>query len=372
MVICFDATIEAKRALDALLVTGQFRDMSEAVSMALVNYQVIQQTVFRTGEMVLGSQCDPTVERNQVSAHETPMVSSQPSQTRYSIITEDVKPRIPELFVLQSVNLEELNLIPIKTDSDKAETNLPPAAWLFGQYNKLLPVKAVCRALLNLQQKSPCGLPVDETASMIASAACGLGDCLKKLDDKLHLSRENVLAAAFPSSASGSEGSRLRFSSQFVSGLRQGRLEGLPAALHLVGVDEAKVPRLSLTRAGAEFALLANPVLDGQIEAPGRKFSDDEIGFLLDHIRKAVPEEVSAYMTILDSITKGSNTPDAVDVHIRKRFALPKEANITKTFLTTQRTGAISRMVDLGLVERVRAGLRVTYLATQVGKQFCG
>ena len=49
---------------------------------------------------------------------------------------------------------------------------------------------------------------------------------------------------------------------------------------------------------------------------------------------------------------------------------LPKEDDITKTFLSTQRTGAISRMVDLGLVAREKSGLRVTYLVTQPGQDF--
>jgi predicted transcriptional regulator len=45
-------------------------------------------------------------------------------------------------------------------------------------------------------------------------------------------------------------------------------------------------------------------------------------------------------------------------------------AGITKTLLSTQRTGAISRMVDLGLVAREKSGLRGTYLVTQPGKSF--
>ena len=51
MVICFESTPEAKKALDTLLETRQFRDHSEAISMALVNYEIIQQAVSRTGEL---------------------------------------------------------------------------------------------------------------------------------------------------------------------------------------------------------------------------------------------------------------------------------------------------------------------------------
>ncbi len=42
----------------------------------------------------------------------------------------------------------------------------------------------------------------------------------------------------------------------------------------------------------------------------------------------------------------------------------------SRAFLSTQRAGAISRMTDLGLVVRVREGLRVAYVASHFGKQY--
>jgi hypothetical protein len=47
-----------------------------------------------------------------------------------------------------------------------------------------------------------------------------------------------------------------------------------------------------------------------------------------------------------------------------------KRNEIKQTFLTTQRTGAISRMVDLGLVTRQKEGLRVTYRITDPAETF--
>lgn len=42
-------------------------------------------------------------------------------------------------------------------------------------------------------------------------------------------------------------------------------------------------------------------------------------------------------------------------------FAHNSYGTALKTFLTAQRTGAISRLADLGLVTRAKEGLRVTY-----------
>jgi hypothetical protein len=200
-----------------------------------------------------------------------------------------------------------------------------------------------------------------------------LGDYLKALDDRAQARREDAFSAAFPSSTiEGGGESRLRFGNQFVASMRRDQLSGFPAALKLAAIDTAKDPRLSLTKAGADFALLQNPILDTAWTPATRRLTLEEIEFLLAHIIRSVPEETSAYFAILDAIQSGANNPDAVDKYLRQRFDLPTEQAITKTFLTTQRTGAISRLADLGLIAREKEGLRVTYLLTEVGRSFHG
>lgn len=49
---------------------------------------------------------------------------------------------------------------------------------------------------------------------------------------------------------------------------------------------------------------------------------------------------------------------------------LPKADDITNTFLSTQSTGAISRMVELGQVQGEKSGLGVAYLTTQPEQDF--
>ncbi|MGO9270483.1 MAG: hypothetical protein ACLQOO_09560 [Terriglobia bacterium] len=280
---------------------------------------------------------------------------------------------IPGVFALKAKTSDRINLLPMPAGSEPGAVNLPPGRWLFGQFNKFLPVKASSRALLNLLLENPAGIPMTEAANRISYAACGLGDYLKALDDRSQACREDALSAAFPSSTiEGGGGGRLRFGNQFVASMRQDQLSGFPAALKLVAIDTAKEPRLSLTKAGADFALLENPILDAPGTPAARRLTLEEIEFLLAHIIHSVPEETSAYAAILDGIQSGANTPDAVDKYLRLRFKLPTEQAITKTFLTTQRTGAISRLVDLGLLARKREGLRVTYLLTEVGRSFNG
>jgi hypothetical protein len=158
--------------------------------------------------------------------------------------------------------------------------------------------------------------------------------------------------------------------------LHEIKFNGLPSALKFIVCTGGKNPVLNLTKPGVGFAKLQNPILDGEAATADRKFSNAEIEFVLTHIGSAVPEESSAYVSIIDAITGGANTPDEVDNYLCQRFHLDiteqaeGDNQITQTFLTTQRTGAISRMADLGLVTRRKSGLHVTYLVTNCGRDF--
>ena len=370
MLICFHATTEAKSALDAILATGHFRDISEAISMALLNYGVMNQTVSEAGQ-VFSAAAPAQAATSPASERAASAPPAPQSQIARTPTPAPSAPEIPEAFSLKVSSADGLNLLQPPPPPAAESTTLPPAQWLFGQFNKFLAPKATCRALLNLLLENPAGIPVAEASNKISYAACYLGDYLQRLDDRLQSRREDAFSAAFPSSAiEGGGESRLRFGNQFVANIRQDQLGGFPAALRLLAMDTAKEPRLSLTKAGADFALLENPVLDGHSTPPARKLSQAEVEFLLDHIIHSVPEETSAYAAILDAIQSGANTPDTVDKYLRQRFNLLTEKAITKTFLTTQRTGAISRLADLGLIAREKQGLRVTYLVTKPGGEF--
>lgn len=367
MLICFHATTEAKNALDSILETRHFRDISEAISMALVNYSALTRAVAQGGQIFTPAlPADPTAAAG---------FATEPRPARPATSWE--QPAIPEVFALKPVALDSLKLLNAPQALATDANNVPPACWLFGQYNKFLAPKATCRALLNLALESPAGLSVAEASNKISYAACILGDYLLRLDQRLQSKREDAFAAAFPSSATADGGgeSRVRFGNQFVAHTRQEQLGGFPAALRLLALD-GKELRLSLTKAGAEFAMLENPVLDCVDAAPTRKFSRSEVDFLLSHVLKMVPEEVSAYLAIFSAIATNANTPEKIDMYLCDRFNLrvveraKKPTEITATFLTTQRTGAISRMVDLGLITREKAGLRVTYHITASGTEF--
>jgi hypothetical protein len=241
--------------------------------------------------------------------------------------------------------------------------------WIFGQYNRLLPAKVTCRALVNILARGGKQRSLEEIAIEIANEAAKFGKYLSELDEKRNLGRDDAIAVAFPRSTAATEFKSIqRFANQFVGTAdRGGNLSGLPVALKLVGRDSDH-DGVTLTEAGWKFGMMPNPILDISSTGTNERFSDDEIVFLLDHILTSVSVEALAYRIVLGELADGVLTPDALDDALLKRSASGQKAE--RSFVSTQRSGAICRMVDLGLIRRSRTGTRVSYVLLPRGNEF--
>jgi hypothetical protein len=241
------------------------------------------------------------------------------------------------------------------------------ANWIFGQHNKLLPVKASCRAIGNLLSEAPPGVEAGEAARLVANEAGELGVYLHAIDKKFNRQRDDALSTAFPGGPDPDKG-RIRYANQFVVGTaKQGQLTGLLVDLGLINKLSRESLKVALTEAGWKFALMPNPVLDGQEENPATKLSPEECVFLAGHIASNVAIERSAYLQILGAIHSGYDNPEK----LRAAFNdVEKETAKNKLYFSTQRAGAISRMADLGLLRRDRKGTRVRYVITDDGAEF--
>jgi hypothetical protein len=368
MILCFDVPRDAKDALDRLMATAAYRDVSEAVAAALISYESI------TKAGLAGAV--PTIPRQAEAPSGAPSAAGTPSTQAGLEPTAAVS-----LFALSQSKSDDRNGPAV---SAVPFEDVPPTGWLFGQYNKLLPLKASCRAMLNLLHEYREGVPLREAANRIADAASLLGERLRQMDRASERQREDAFAAAFPSAGPADVGSRIRFANQFVGDFRQSprssnsiqppRFNSMPGALKLAVCTGAKSPVVELTAPGREFASLPNPALDKSGPPIGGKLSGEEIAFLVGHISAAVPEEASAIYSVLQGVTQGADTPAGIDEFICSKYELTvtdvpqNQKEITRTFLTTQRTGAISRMIDLALLTRIKSGLYVRYTVSDSGK----
>jgi hypothetical protein len=368
MIVCFDCSTEAKESLDSLLKSGGYKDYSEVISLAIMNLAVLQKEVLKSGGIVIGAAGD--TERGVWERMASPRVqSSGEQQWQDDPAAEPVA--VPTIFQLNGLTDLTIPLAELPDDIWAIGQEVPLDRWIFGQHNRLLPAKASCRALTHLLLSQPKGVLLEEAAQQIAKEAAVLGDFLTHYDEQNGIPRDDALSTAFPSTGENSDKSCLRYANQFVASVnKQGQVSGLLMDLKLINSTGRKAACLMLTEAGWKFATMPNPVLDNLQETPTQKFSEDERDFLLDHIARSVPVEDFAYRVILGAILKGVNTPDALDAALVEYAPQGTDRSLSQSFLSSQRSGAISRMTDLGLVQRVRDGVRVSYTVTDVGERY--
>jgi hypothetical protein len=234
---------------------------------------------------------------------------------------------------------------------------------LWGQYNRLFPVKIVTRVAANLAKQYDTNyLALWELQDKAAEMARDLGKVIERKDRQLGKKRGTIMSAGLPV---GRDKATLRFKSQFVGYVTGTKIEGAAPTLKLLDMisDEKNAVRVGLTQAGAKFASLVNPVIDAHdFSTP---LSNEEIDFLLDHIASEVPGEAKLIQLILNNVKKGIATPEKLNDKVK---ALHPDRSTNENVM--MRAGVVSRICELGLLDRDKDGVKVTYVLTDKGEKY--
>lgn len=370
MIICFNVDRKTKDNIDYLMEAGQYREPSELLAVAIANQLLLHSSSAPDAKPVVLPHKAAKIE----SSNSVPEGARAAAHFATTTTAEQaMSPQVPSLFKLDLNRFEALALSSVPDDAFVDGMKVPVDRWIWGQHNKLLPVKANLRALAKIIGESDKrgDVPLDRMSAEIAASASQLGDFLRTLDSRFGGSRDEALAIAFPSSdPDNSDRSRLRYATQFVGTIsKEGRITGLLFDLKLINFDHHRSHRIRLTQPGAEFAQLHNPILDDSANRSCERFSEEERLFLLRHITSKVPTESFAYRAILSKVRSGANTPAGLDRALETYLPERPDKPFSSAFLTTQRAGVISRMSDLGLVKRVRDRANVTYAVTPLAEQ---
>jgi len=259
---------------------------------------------------------------------------------------------------LSSIRAEAV--VPV-SDHDAPERN---SGWLFGQVNRILPVKFGLRILMALLQGKGQWIPLDWFHQRAADEARKFGKSLEQQDQAHGRSRSDKFSVGFPIGKLSK--SLQRYTSQFL-GYQQpstGFVIGALPTLYLAVIsEETKGSRsIGITEGGLSFGLLPNPALDE--ERAERSMSEDEARQYVRHVCRYAPGEVDALRTILQLIAEGHDRPDAMAAQVRRVFPKWTEAQAT-----TNRSGALGRAWDLDLIDKRREGPRVRYALSELGRQ---
>jgi hypothetical protein len=232
--------------------------------------------------------------------------------------------------------------------------------WMWGQVNRVLPMKFLLRVLLNEAGGKPIGVP--DAYALLGGHSRRYALHLQSLDEEAGRRRDERLSVGFPSGESEDAALR-RFLSQYFADVRSdGLASGALVFLGLVGFDPQG--RVGLTEQGVRFAEIENPILDeGRVD---ERLSRSEIQFYLRHSLDEAVGEASAFSVLLAGIRNGATTNDELSACMKSTVA----ASWTDTLVSTERSGAVGRMLELGLVARQREGVRVQFSATEWGLDF--
>ena len=250
-----------------------------------------------------------------------------------------------------------------------------PDAPLWGQYNRIFSVKLTVRRLLCQLHRATAGqvstisspvriasVSLEPFSSETAVLARKVGLLMARSDVARGRPRGQRLSAGLPISHEIAK-SLDRFKAHFVGySDKHGKLVGAPSHLRFVDISVEKSSRIGLTQSGMAFAILPNPILDGGVDAL-ESLSAEERQLYLEHVHQALPREYQAMACVAAAISEGSDRPEAVSMAVAKLNPGWSAAQVN-----TMRSGLVSRMSELGLVDRTRVGERgVAYRLTPGG-----
>jgi len=237
---------------------------------------------------------------------------------------------------------------------------------LWGQFYRFLPLKPALRILAFQSQES---LPTFATFKEVASGvAQTLGTILLKEDKRLGRKAGEKYATSFPEAT---EKSQKRYANQFLGYVRtnDSKLDGMLPNLKLINIiNDSGVLKVGLTQQGIEFARLSNPVLDQEMKSS--PLSEEEAMFLIKHIVKNLQDEALHMKVMLRQLNEGVSSRSQLNAKMALFYSKyeEKDEKWSEACINTMRAGLLSRIVELGLVKKTKAGLEVKYGLTDRGK----
>lgn len=257
-------------------------------------------------------------------------------------------------------NFSKLSYSLMETDEKKC--------WLWGQVNKIFPMKLGLRILLVLLNSDQ-WTDFDEFANKAADIALAYGEMIRRHEKMTSKKGSEKISTALPTTKKEVFKSKMRYKNHFLAYIRKDtKLDGALSFLRFINLkrDEKENILIGITEEGLNFASLENPIIDFNILE--RSLNSKEIDFYLKHISKNVKGEYTAIKWVLDKLFKGINTREDMNKELKKDMG--EIWNNSEAFINTQRAGLMARMFELGLIDKEKHGINVIYKISNHGKNF--
>jgi hypothetical protein len=362
MLIQIRITTQLKDNLDRLVQSGNYPDLNTAAVVALENL-VVAEAEHSSSESIAAALPAPT--SPAVTPAAPTMVSGLSGRKPLKVNQR------PACFSWTGATREMIDHVhPFPPDRYSRGDVVPVERWLFGQQNRILPLKVNSRLLIAFIADFDGDTLLNVVADEVSKRAVPVGEVLAEIDESRGHKKDDLLSTAFP--APDSDKSRQRFADQFIGTENSaGELSGMLIDWKIATVERKKGKTYVFpTQACIDFANITNPLFDADDASVFKaRFSDEEITWALQHMAEHVHVESFAFSTLLKGIKTGAAEPTSLDRHLRQTGAV-EHKKTSDEFVATQRAGAVSRMADLDLIRRIREGVRITYAITARGESW--
>ena len=341
-----DITQKQAEEIENFIKKGQFNSFAQFITTAVENQIYIEKSEINEKKFESGNKKVSNVSRPDV------IIKNGDEITIVEIKTQPKTVAMPPF--------QKLSCVSQKLEEEKC--------WLWGQANKILPMKIGLRVLYAIIGSEQ-WIELEEYRNKAADIAAGFGTLIRKYEDKKNKLRDERISAGLPNEEESK--SKVRYKSHFLAYMRKdGTLDGAMPYLRFVDLnkdDKGKI-LIGLTEAGLNFAKLDNPVIN--LQDFEKSFNEKEIDFYIDHISKNVKGEYSAIKWLLQKLTNGLKEREEINKEIKKEFGEIWSAS--DAVINTQRAGLMARMFEIGLIGKDKKGVgpSVIYKITDHGKKF--
>ncbi|MCB2221557.1 MAG: hypothetical protein KQI35_14255 [Bacteroidetes bacterium] len=346
-----------------LIKQGNYDNISQFVSIAIENQLSLEKEDVGGIDIISGDKGkvkeiykeyikQESIARDQTSAYDRELSETIPSTIGLdikSIGNEDAKPVNPP-------NYKETVLY-VEDGMGRFES------WIWGQINKILPIKIGLRALIKLLSGEE-WVDIAKFYEFATDNAISYQRLFVDYEMSNKVLRDQKFSSGLPSQ--DREKSIDRFKNHFlVKKRKDGKIDGALGIFKFTNIKEAEDGRIyvGITKAGIDFALLENPIIDRNEYA--QKFTTDEALFYIEHVKESLAREYHAIVWILAKINSGINRREDLDKELIIDFQ--KKWECSEMVVKTQRSGLTSRVYDLGFISKTKSGNEVMYHLTDLG-----
>jgi hypothetical protein len=238
----------------------------------------------------------------------------------------------------------------------KAQKIPEDKTWIWGQINKIFPVKLGLR-ILHESLHGEETLSLNQFLENVSNKASICAEILRNYEEKHNKNRSEKISAGLPSH---DDSSKSRYKFQFIAYQRKdGLLDGAMALMRFCNIIKKNNKlMIGMTEEGLSFSLLKNPIIDeSNFDI---SLSHEESLFYVNHAKEKIKGEYNAMKWMMSAIKRGCVDRESLNLELINNYS-NIWGDVSSAVINTQRAGLTARMFELGLLEKEKNGIHVIY-----------